>query len=151
MPFTRCLAVATVASGFALTGCYSAVAVPTNAPQLARGAPVEAELSPATTLRAADRDIQFVTRVVGAYIDWSDGNLLVSADRLATLEQRFEVEGATVRVPQDRIAALYTRELDRGRSTLLAAGIVAGVVVVPALFGQGLAGMEIWGGDSGAK
>jgi hypothetical protein len=149
MIFRRVVAALVAPLVLGTTGCYTAVAVPVSQPGLQRAAPVEAELSEPVTLRAADRDIQFVVRLTGLYIDMQENHLMVSADRLVSQDgQHFATSGATVRVPIDRVRLLQTRVLDRTRTAFFTAGIVAGVVVLPALLGGGWMGTEIWqGGD----
>jgi hypothetical protein len=151
MPLMKRLTLVAALAGLSSPGCYSAVALPPGPPALERGAPIEAELAPPTTLSAGDQQVQMVVRVDGAYIDWTERHLLVSADRLVAAEQRFQVQGATVLVPHERIAALYSRELDRTRTALFASGIVAGVILMPILFGRGLGGVEGPGGPPDPK
>jgi hypothetical protein len=147
MRLSRLLAVTAILSCTGLTACFTAVPVPLDQITLDRGAPIEAALHPPATLQAADRQIQHVERVTGSYIEWRDERLLVSADRLVALgDQRFPVYGATVQIPQENLASVHTRKLHRGRTALLTGGVVAGVVILPALMGRGWGGIEIWGG-----
>lgn len=110
------------------SACYSYVPVDTTP---VAGERVQLEISDQGRVALTDRLGPGITRIEGRYAGAAEDQMLVDVSAVEALRgERTRWAGEQMRVPRAYVARVNTRELARGRTTLLAGGIAVGIVAL---------------------